>query len=176
MQGVSFFSFYVTIYVVLCLNFADESTREALEFLKEEETILDEIKVLTSVGMDLNQSTYIVANSKKPKDIKIAKMTYQAILLNTKKRYSMIDDEFSKMHRIIREECKPLEKGRGRITDEIIENIYIKLVSESILEKRKNPKNKILELINISYNTSKIKNEKNAYKISSIKTNLLKLK
>lgn len=160
----------------LFLDFVDEEVKEDLEFLKEEETLLDEIKDLMEVGMDIEQATHIVSKAKKPKDVKIAKQTYQAILLNTRKRYSMIDDNFTRMHKIIREELKPLERSRGRITDEKINCIYLKLVKEGILEQRKKPKNKILELINLIYNTSKIKNEKNNFKISSVKTNTKTLK
>lgn len=160
----------------LCLDFADEEIRESLEFLQEEETLLESIKDLMEIGMELDQATNIVAKAKKTKDIKIAKMTYQAILLNTKKRYSIIDDNFTRMHKIIREEIKPIEKRQGRVTDAIIEKIYLRLLEEGILEKRKKPKNKILELINLIYNTSKIKNEKNSLKISSIKTNIQTLK
>ena len=160
----------------LCLDFIEEDLKEDLEFLQKEESLIDNIKDLMEVGIELGQATQIVANAKKPKDIKTAKMTYQAILLNTRKRYSVVDDNFTKMHKIIREEIKPIEKGRGRITDNIIEKIYLKLVDEGLLEKRKKPKNKILELINLIYNTSKIKNEKNSLKVSSLKTNTKTLK
>lgn len=160
----------------LCLDFIDEDLKEDLEFLKKEESLINNIKDLMEIGMELSQASKIVANSKKDKDIKIAKMTYQAILLNTKKRYSIVDDNFTKMHKIIREEIKPLEKKRGRISDTIIEKIYLRLLYEGILEKRKKPKSKILELINLIYNTTKLKNEKNAFKISSIKTNIQTLK
>ena len=160
----------------LCLDFIDEELKEDLEFLQKEESLIDNIKDLMEVGMELGQATQIAANSKKPKDIKTAKQTYQAILLNTRKRYSMVDDNFTKMHKIIREEIKPIEKRQGRITDALIEKIYSRLVDEGVLDKRKKPKNKILELINLIYNTAKIKNEKNAFKISSLKTNIQTLK
>lgn len=157
----------------LCLDFIDEEMKEDLEFLQKEESLIDNIKDLIEIGMELEQATQIVANSKKPKDIKTAKMTYQAILLNTRKRYSMVDDNFTKMHKIIREEIKPLEKNRGRITDDIIEKIYLRLVGEGVLEQRKKPKNKILELIELIYNTSK----QNKYiKVSSLKKNINTLK
>lgn len=157
------------------LNLFDNkmSIKEQFKLLKEQETLLNSIRDLMSIGMEQNQAIQIVAYAEKPKDIRIAKETYQAILLNTKKRYSMINDEFTKMHRIIREECKSLEKNRKRITDDVIEKINIRLVSEGIIKQRKNPKNKILELIELIYNTSL---DSKYVKISSLKKNLKTLK
>lgn len=165
----------------LCIEYANEDIKELLTDIKDEKSILKDIKDLIEIGMEIQQATNIVINSKKPKDIKIAKLTYQAIKLNNNKRYSLVEDDFTKIYNIIRKHIKPIEKSRGRITDVIIEDIYNELIYYSLIKPIKKPQNKILELTGMIYNLSLIKpkssnSKEHRYKISSLKKNLNSLK